>query len=296
MSLRRSGVLALALVLASGCRDVSKRAPAQTVYLAAMDPTSSILPTPNDLALYAAPGVTDAATRGLLFGLIGIGGWPVTQPIAVPLRTLSYDAASDAYLPAAPPPGIDDTTVNGQTVAFVRTSDSPPTVLDVVLYGYVADSNPALGDMVIVATTPLTAGTYTVAVRGGAKGVKTSDGLPLDQDLVPSLLAANKDLTNPENQPPGGIPTAEATQLEQIRQILDAGTFWGVPPGDDATRLATCVAAYHLPSAAYLPEGTCWLPLATSPAITDAYTAIDLVFPHQEAVSIQTFTAVVPPI
>jgi alpha-beta hydrolase superfamily lysophospholipase len=296
MSLRRSGFLALALVLAAGCKEVSKRAPVQTVYLAAFDPGTGTVPLPNDLGLQAAPGQAPASIpRNLLFTFIGGGGWPGDQVITVPIRTISYDAAANKYVNSpTPAPGIEAASVNAQTVAIVRVSDSPPTVLTPQFLGYGPDSvNPAIGVLRIRPVEGLAVGRYVVAVRGGASGVKTTDGQPISADQVIALLAPNKDLANPENQPIGGLTPAQVVQLEQVHATFAHGWTWGAPP-DPATRLATCVGALGLPAPAALPEGTCWLPLAVSTTTADAYTGIDLVFGHADAASMQTFNVASP--
>jgi pimeloyl-ACP methyl ester carboxylesterase len=290
MSVRRSGILALAVVLAAGCsKSVSQRAPAQKVYLAAFDPTTATVPLPNDLALQAAPTLPAGVTRELLFTYIDGGGWPGDQSIAIPIRTIAYDAANNRYVPSSEPaPGIDPTTVNARTIAIVRVSDSPPTVLEPQVLAYAPDpANPAIGVLRIRPVEGLAVGRYAVALRGGGAGVKTSDGQPIGPDQAIALLAPDKDLTIPENQPTGGLQPAQVAQLEQLRFLFDKGLDWAPVPS-----LPTCQAALGA-AITVSPGGSCWLPPlppgTVSSGVTAAFQAVDLVFPHDQLASIQTF-------
>jgi hypothetical protein len=292
MSVRRSGPLALAAVLAAAScnKTVSQRPPAPTIVLATFNPggagVPAVIPLPNDLALEAAPSQT-GLVRELLFSYINDGGFPGDQTITVPIRSENYDPNTGAYAPAAAPPaGIDATTVNAQTVAIVRVDVNPPQVLPPTLAAYDATA----GVLRIRSVTGLPVGRYVVAVRGGDNGVKTSDGLRLGADQAIALIAPNRDLTQPENQPPVPLTPAQIASLEQLRALFAHGLDWGKVPSDPI-----CRQALGIPAAAPFPEGECWLPpQAPSPGITAAFDAVDVVFPHHELASIQTFEIAAP--
>ena len=311
MFVRRSVLLAVAGVLATAaCRDVEQRDPAPILVLATFDPgqpgvRAATIPLPNDLALRGAPFQTGATQAGLL-GLIDLGGWPddysnaawsQIQGIAIPIRAQAFNPATGAYVPAAPPTDIDADTLTERTVAIVRMSDATPTVLRAARVAFSRPSDevgavaflvlrPAGDDGIPLAEFP--AGRYVVALRGGSNGVHAlvgEDRIPLEADLPIALIAPNRDLSQPENQPPGGLDEAQITSLETLRASFALPLDW--------TRVAdetTCRTNTPIPEAVAYP-GRCWLP-APSTAITPAFAAVAQVFPHEEIASIQTFEIV----
>jgi hypothetical protein len=323
MFARRSVLLALAGSLAAvACKDVSQRDPAPVLALAAFDPALPIVPFPNDLILQAAPGVTDPTRRAGLFQLIDLGGWPpdltsdAWRPAAgappgiyVFVHAQAFDPSSNTYTPAAPPATIDMDTVNAQTVAIVKLDTTPATLIAPAVATYVpATPIPGIAAIYIlpVTETPniLPPGRYVVAVRGGPNGVHfvAADDvtrIPLEADLPIALVAPNKDLSQEQNQPPGGLSTDQVTTLERLRATFDVAMDWG-----RVNIAAVCLAALGGIPPEALPENRCWLPPfpappleqpLPSPGITAAFAAVDMVFPHEEIASIQTFEVFVPP-
>lgn len=313
MLVRRSVLLALAGVLAAaGCRDVNQRDPAPVLALAAFDPAVPIIPLPNDLALQGAPGVTDATRRAGLFQLIDLGGWPPDlttaawaplQGIAVPISAQAFDETTGAYAPSAAPTGIDTETITETTVALVRLSDPTPAPIPVAMVQFVRPSDAAgfmvfrpVGEAGPVAV--LAPGRYAFAVRGGPDGVHTlfdTQRVALEADRAIALIAPNRDLSQPENQPPGGLTPEQITSLERLRGTFAVGMDWSrIAIGD------VCLAALGVTP----PEGRCWLPPIPTPplnqplptpGITAAFAAVDQVFPREELASIQTFEIFTPP-
>ncbi len=296
MLVRRSVPLLVAGVLAAaGCKDVNQRDPAPLLALATFDPTTGSIPLPNDLALRAAPNLPDGDTKTALLGLIIAGGWPnVLVPeawgpgITVPIRAEGFVAGTGAYSPTDPPTGIDVATVTDDTVAIVRI-DGTPTRVPAAYAGYAAGAQ--AGTLVLVptdGTAPLAAlqpGRYVVAVRGGDEGVHVLFGdqrVPLEADRPIALVAPNLDLTQPENQPSGGLAPAQIAALESLRASFALPLDWGLV--DDET---TCRNNVPMQPSTTFP-GRCWLP-APSGSITPAFDAVNQYFPHEEIASIQTF-------
>ncbi len=311
MLVRRSVLLALAGVLAAaGCRDVDQRDPVPVLVLATFDPgepgeRAATIPIPNDLALQGAPGLPLGETRDALFDLIGFGGWPPptsmwapVQGVVIPLRTEVFQP-DGSYAPAAAPAELDLSTVDASTVAIVRLNE-PPTVVPpatpAVYAGGALILNPVGGTFA--------PGRYVVAVRGGASGVKAivdGEAVPLQADRPIALVAPNRDLSQPENRPPrpAGVSEedfdAQLARLETLRGTFAVGMDWGrVDIG------AVCQAALGVTP----PEGECWLPPIPAPPLdqplptpgmTAAFAGVDLVFPHEELASIQTFEVFTPP-
>lgn len=312
MLVRRSVLLALAGVLAAaGCHDVSQQEPAPVIVVATFDPGQpgvrpATIPVPSDLALQGAPGLPAGATRTALFQLITLGGWPPTvsawspQGIAIPLRTEVFDAGTGTYSSGAPPAELDLATVNASTVAIVRLNN-PATRVDFSTITPVYAS----GALVLAPTGGvINPGRYVVAVRGGANGVKALvDGqpVPLEADQAIALIAPNKDLSQPQNQPPGGLEAAQVAALERLRGTFAVGMDWNrvaVPAAPSPTNPDPCLLALGVSP----PEGACWLPpipalggTLPTPDITAAFTGVDQVFPHEEIASIQTFEVFTPP-
>jgi len=85
----------------------------------------AVIPTPNDLALQGAPGVTDPTIRAGLFALIDAGGFlaDFTTPgvgqfsvISIPYERVVNGVGS------TPTAALDPATIDGTTVAIVRVS------------------------------------------------------------------------------------------------------------------------------------------------------------------------------
>jgi hypothetical protein len=290
MPVHRSGPLAVAVLLAAaGCgKSVSQRSIPQTLVVAVY--SSPSIPTPNDLALQAVPTFPDpSAQRNLLQSFVNAGGFPADQAptLSVPLRAYTWDDATHQYLPAEALPVLDPTTVTPTTAALFRIDVDPPERVPVAAVepapaGYV-NLVPA-GD---ASGRRLPAGRYVFAVRGGSHGVKTTDGLPIAADTAVALTIPNKDLTNPENQPPGGIPDLnqsgsnldELQQLESLRAALWAPSGW-VSAGGFWRFCAD-------PTLDPKPDGC-------SPAPAPAYATIEAAFPVGDIASIAAFQIAAP--
>ncbi len=306
MLVRRSGPLILLAMLAvAGCgKQVHQQAPRPVLALATFDPgvpgvRAATLPLPNDLALKGAPSLPAGATRTALFQLMDLGGWPPDMTlwspvpgIAVFVRTETFDDATGMYAPSAPPAALDTASFTAQTVALVKLDGASPTAVPVAAPTYVAAQgllifHPASG-------TLLAPGRYVFALRGGANGIKTSDGLPLEADEAIALVAPNKDLSNPDNQPPVDLTPAQVLSLEQLRASFGIGMRWAEVPSE-----TVCRGALGIPAAVPFPEARCWLPPAATslptPGVAAAFTGVDQVFPHQEIASIQTFAIFTAP-
>jgi pimeloyl-ACP methyl ester carboxylesterase len=315
MSLRLKAplsALALGALALSACRDVNRQPPKETLAVAAFDPgqtgvRAANIPLPNDLALQGAPSQT-SVTREVLFSFVNGGGWPGDQTISIPVRSLVRNADTREYEASpTPPAGIDAASVSKSSVAIVRVSDSPPTVLEPEYLGYGPRAgSPGFNEIRLRPKGGLTPGRYVVALRGGDRGVKTADGEPLGADTAIMLIAPNVDLTNQENWPPGfaekvaADPTLLPT-LEKLRAFYRVPLDWGAPTGDAAVKEATCRAVLSIPQAVPLPEQTCWIPpvnqqgaLVPSEGITAAFDAVDRVFPHAQLASLQAFEIAAP--
>jgi len=286
MRLRRAVAPILALAIAACAESVKQEpAPAELVF-AAFDSATATLPQPNDLALQAAPTLTQPlqqAQKQLLDLFIAAGGFPSDQevPITIPITARSL-AADGSYLATAAP-AIDLASVTASTVAVLQLNAAGNTVARIDV-----DASTTAGSCTTSGCTPgvLTlrkkadangrrwpAGArIAVAVRGGAAGVRTASGVALAPDQPIALIAAGKDLSVTENQPIGGLPPALAQQLEGLRALYSNALPWCNLGGRWAP---------PLPPA---PPAACGAPPASS-----AFAAVATVFPVAELAAIQTF-------
>lgn len=324
MSVRRLALLALPVALAA-CPNVKQSPPPDVLVFASFDPATATIPLPNDLALQAAASLPAGMQKELLQSFIASGGFPSDQevPITVTIRAVkrnpafqpnpTYDACNQPghagqYVPqsAYEPVDVEDVdpaTVNASTVAIVRM-DGTPTSLVPEFGGFVKSAGPATppfgGKQVGTLTIRLKAAAdgsrrwpsgpdgarYVVALRGGANGVKTTAGHPVSPETTILLIAPDKDLRNPENQPLRSVPdtNCDGTNADEIAQLEQLRGLYANP-------LAWCDVAgtWVPPAAGGVPTSQCVAPQPPAQPTVDAYAGIDRIFPHAELATIQEF-------
>lgn len=256
------------LVLFAACKQVNQEAPAQTLVFATFDSVNGIIPTPNDLALQQTPLLPSSAQKELLQAFVTAGGFPWDQEvsISIPFRAVTFDAATNTYATAASP-AINPATATTSTVALLQLAGGVATPVT-----FTAEVDAAKPGLLTIrrAADPTTGSRrwtpgarYVLAVRGGTNGVKTASGLPVNADQAIALVLPNKDMTLPENQPPGGLDAATAGALNSLRSALWNPLNWSTVSGF-------------------------WTP-GVDTSILPAFTAVDTVFPHAEVAAIATF-------
>jgi hypothetical protein len=314
MSLRRAGILALPLAIAA-CTDVTQKPQAELLVFATF--ASPNIPTPNDLALAALvsrsplvnncqtpvdacslPPAQQSAQVQLLCAFRAAGGFPSDQevPITIPLTAKRWDASAGdygAYVPAQAP-AADAASLRADTVTVVRVDGTAAAPL---VFGTDFEVSTAAGAIctgtgatavcppgsITIRKRPDATGSrrwpagarYAVAIRGGASGV-TAAGLPVSADSAIALTIPNRDLSKKENQPLGAIPDSSA-----------AGSCGFGSNADEIALLEAVRGALWYPLT-WSQTSAGWTP-APSAAITPAYTAVDLTFPHAEAAAVATF-------
>lgn len=273
MSLRRKASLtfAAAALVATACsKDVKQVAPAAKIVVATF--SSPNIPTPNDLAMAAAnpdadPPMPDSAQKELLQAFVTAGGFPSDQAptLTVPLRSYSYDATTNKYAPDTTPPSVDAATLTASNVALFRLGSGVATRVSIEPAATQTAGSIALRPVADASgSRRLAPGRYVFAVRGGANGPKTTEGLPIGPDLAIALTIPNKDLSVPANQPPGGLTAEQIGLLEPVRAVLWSPLSWSNVSG-------------------------AWTP-AVDTSILPAYAAVDAAFPHTEVASIAAFS------
>lgn len=231
MTLRRTAPLVLALLAA--CQTELDRRPLRAVDYAVFDPSNSLIPLPNDLALASAASMPASAQKDLLLAMAAGGGWPNDQEVAITIDVTRGEADPKTGATVYAAPDLDLTTVNAETVVVLKVTatSATPVALDFAATQYVKGETRGTLTLRKAAVNGSrrwdAGGAYVVALRGGADGVKTTDGAgglqaePTFYVLREAALAS-KDLTDPANQ--GLLPgtTAEkaaaGAQLEPIRE------------------------------------------------------------------------------
>jgi hypothetical protein len=281
MSLRREAALLLALAGLAACApEVTQEAPKQEIVFAAFAPPS--IPLPNDLALATVPtdgAAVNTAQLELLNAFVSAGGFPSDQevPVTIPFRRVTWTGT--AYAPATPPPVIDLATVTPSTVAIFKVDGGTPTPQAYEVAGSV-NGTLTLRKQSVAGSRRWAPGRYVVAVRGGASGVKTTGGLPIEADQIIELVKPNKPLGVRENQPVGGLSAAQVTQLEAVRAALWNPVDWndangasagGWAPGAGAGVVPAFVAAQSaFPLAEVAAVSTFEVAPATTSLLTDS--------------------------
>src|SRR5512133_192228 len=297
MTLRRYAPLALA-ALAVACTKVEQQAPANTLVFATFDSTNGIIPTPSDLALQGAPAIDVSganalkqAQKDLLLDFVASNGFPSDQEVSVsvPFKTLNLNPSANAYEPASTQATIDPATATASTVALYEVSGGAVTAV-----AFTAETD-ALDPKVLKLRKAADASgsrrwkagaRYVVAVRGGANGVKTTTGLPVNADQAIALVIPNKDMTKAENQPPGGLDAATAAKLDGLRRTLWNAVPWCnmpvIPPA-----YAAMLAAGWNPVADPALAALCSTPPVTT--ASSAFAAAARSFPVDQTAAIATF-------
>jgi hypothetical protein len=226
MSLRRIAALLFALVAACA-KDVTPEASPAFVDYSVFDPSTGAIPLPNDLALASASTLPAGAQRDLLIAFATQGGFPndIEVPITVDFtRTPVGPGASTAT--AIDPASLRPIGVADPNLALfkITTSGPVPAAFD-TSPGAIALTQSGSKTTLRLRAPEAADGSrnweagahYALAVRGGPKGVKTTDGHEIFPMPAMFLLLAGKNLADPANQSLLPDPSAGA-QLEQIRQ------------------------------------------------------------------------------
>ena len=232
--LRSLPAAALVLVMSACQPSLPFTSPAGSVATAVFDPLTAKIPLPNDLALppfntvntvcpppgNTAMGAPACAQAELLASFNGY--FPGDQEVAITIdfTQANIDASGKVTQVA---PDLDLASFTPKT--FFVYNDSPP------YKGEVPTDAPKAGDYVKNGDhgtltlhnqghAPWTEGAYSVLVRGGPNGIKTTGGAPVYASQVFELVAQGLDMTDPKNL---GLLRAQtgstAAAIEQGRQL-----------------------------------------------------------------------------
>jgi hypothetical protein len=209
--LRSLSTAALVAAIAA-CRADLPHTPASTVVTAVFDPTAGKVPLPNDLAL---PPFTAANTVCPPPGNMSTGGpacaqaelltsfagrFPSDQELAITIEFAQTNFNDDGTTTQVAP-DLDLASFTPSTFFIAATSGSVQGEVAIEPFtekSYVKFADHGTLSIHRLGRVPWAGGTYSVLVRGGPDGVKSSAG-PVYASQVFSLIAQGLDMTDPKN-------------------------------------------------------------------------------------------------
>ena len=235
-----AAVAALAALALGACEPpVPQDPPTTPVVTAVFDPTTAKIPLPNDLVFFsAANGVcaggdkTAAAPACIQADLVTsfghfadankaatFGEFPNDQevPITIDFTRIDIDASHNITTSA---PDLDFSTITSSTfLIHISAAGQEELPVAVTASDYVKAADGSHGTLTIhhQGHTPWAPGSYVLVMRGGDKGVKTTDQKPVTASQVFDLLVQDKPLNDPANL---GLLKA---QLGSAEKALEAG-------------------------------------------------------------------------
>jgi hypothetical protein len=234
----RSSFVAVLMLGLSACKPDLPHTDPTPVVNAVFDPTTNSVPLPNDLALLTAPnsacpgmpaGTAPACAQAELLASFN-GSFPSDQevPVTIDFVKTSFDADG---VPVTSAPDLDVTSFTPATFSFVSTPVGSTTAVAVdyeplTAADYVKAADGSKGTLTIhnKSHNPWSQGAYTLVVRGGDSGVKTTDGLAVGPSQVFALIEQGLDMTDPKNlgllRAQFGTNAAAAAQGQQLNVVI----------------------------------------------------------------------------
>jgi hypothetical protein len=224
-SSRRS---AAALVLLLGaCQPELPETPTEKVVSAVFDPTTASIPLPNDLVFPpfnpnlnsvcadTTPGGLKCAQAELLAAFSG--SFPNDQEVAITIEFTQTELHSNGTTTISAPE-LDFASFTSTTFSVADVTD-PDAITDVPIdppkaSDYVRSADHGTLSIHHQGRTPWPPGSYAVVLRGGADGVKTVDGTPVNPSQVFALIATGADFTKDENL---GLLRAQLGSIDAAR-------------------------------------------------------------------------------
>jgi hypothetical protein len=234
------------LLVVGACQPEIEQTPPTAFVTAVFDPAASKIPLPNDLVFQAAnlnavcpppantaPASSPACAQAELLASFN-GLFPNDQevPVTIDFVQTNFDASGGTSDSA---PDLDLTSFKSST--FFVASIVGTTITEVAMEPIKATDYVKVADHGTLTLhrkdrLPWAGGTYAVLVRGGADGVKTTNGVPVTASQVFHLVAQGKDMTDPRNN---GLLRAQyedpktvaelGAQLNQLILLYKLGAF-----------------------------------------------------------------------
>ncbi len=233
MTPRRLLAASAVLLAAAACSPKVDQTPSPAAVVTALfDPLASELPLPNDLLLQQDPATLPVppAQRELIAAFQAQKGFPNDQEVAITVAFARNVIHADGSV-TREAPALDLTSFTGSTffVYGITAAGQGEVALDPIQaadYATAADPKGTQGVLTLhrQGRQPWAPGQYVVLVRGGASGVRTTAGEPVQPSTVFYLVAQGQDMTTPANlgilKAQTGSTAAALALAQQLNQLI----------------------------------------------------------------------------
>lgn len=217
----RSLSAALVALALSACEPDLPQTPPTSVVTAVFDPTTASIPLPNDLVFFnpvngvcpssaANSGTAPACAQAELLAAFSHGApanapalageFPSDQEVAITIDFTQTNFGGGTTSTVAPDIDLKSVTASSLVVFSVAPDNSkreiPLNMLDI---SYAKGTSKGTLTIRNPNHQPWPSGAYSVVLRGGANGIKTTDGIPASSSQIFDLIAQGKDMTDPRN-------------------------------------------------------------------------------------------------
>jgi hypothetical protein len=203
-------LLASIIAVTGACRADLDQTPQTSVVHAVFDPVASRVPLPNDLVFLGdvndvCRGPVTARAEGAVCAQAELlqlfaGKFPSDQAVAITIDFEQIDFDAGAQSKVAPDLDLSTFTSSTLFVYGMTELDQGEVPLEPIAPGdYVKYDDHGTLTLRYRGNEPWPPGSYAVFVRGGAEGIKTTDGIEVGPSEVFYLVAQARDMTDPRN-------------------------------------------------------------------------------------------------
>ena len=252
------GLVASAALAVSACEpDFPQTAPSPVV-TAVFDPTTASIPLPNDLVFLnpvngvcpstAAGGAAAACAQAELLQVFSHGAdaskpaiageFPSDQEVAITVDFTQTNFAGGTTSQVAPDLDLKSFTPSTFVLSAIDSANTPREyTLDMLSLSYSKGTDHGTLSIHNLNHQPWPPGAYSVVLRGGSDGIKTTDSIPISASQIFNLIAQGKDMSDPRNlgllrAQTGSIQAAidQGKQLNVLIGIYQASSFKAADP------------------------------------------------------------------
>lgn len=233
MTPRRILAASAVLLAAAACGPKVDQSPSPaSVVTALFDPLASELPLPNDLLLQQDPATLPVppAQQELIAAFQAQKGFPNDQEVAITVgfgrSVIHADGSVTREAPALDLSSFGPSTFFVYGITAAGQGEVALDPIQAADYAAVADAKGTEGVLTLhrLGRQPWAPGQYLVLVRGGAAGVRTTAGEPVQPSTVFYLVAQGQDMTTPANlgilKAQTGSTAAALALAQQLNQLI----------------------------------------------------------------------------
>jgi hypothetical protein len=233
------GLVALAALPIGACEPDLPQTTPSPVVTAVFDPTTASIPLPNDLVFLnpvngvcpssaPASGSTAACAQAELLQVFSggsdaskpafAGNFPSDQEVAITIDFSQTNFSSGTSTQVAPDIDLKTFTPSTFVMSAVDNAGTPREyTLDMLSLSYSKGTDHGTLSIRLPNHQPWPPGAYSVSLRGGPDGIKTTDMTAISASQIFNLIAQGKDMSDPANL---GLLRA---QTGSIQSALDQG-------------------------------------------------------------------------